>query len=191
MSAAQIKSSLFVKTIQISRNKKYINPLSEEEIHNQTPIIEKKTEHNSNSNSFVYAFSASWNKKFTNKQQFSLGTRLSLVDNKDYFEYLDILNNQRIKNTNFSNDFFLKEYILAVFSKYNFSVGKQSSLSLGVRSEYNYNDFTNTIENYNNNNTKWLFNVQYNTKLWGNNFYISAVKRFNRINYYSFISRAV
>lgn len=167
-------------------NKKYINPLSEEEIHNQTPIIEKKTEHNSSFNSFVYAFSASWNKKFTNKQQFSLGTRLSLVDNKDYFEYLDILNNQRIKNTNFSNDFFLKEYILAFFSKYNFSVGKQSSLSLGIRSEYNYNDFTNTIENYNNNNTKWLFNAQYNTKLWGNNFYISAVKRFNRVNYYSF-----
>ena len=167
-------------------SKKYINPLSEEEIHNQTPIIERKTEQNSNSDSYVYAFSASWNKNFKNKKQFSLGTRFFLVDNKDYFEYLDILNNQRIKNTNFSNDFFLKEYILAVFSKYNFSVGKQSSLSLGIRSEYNYNDFTNTIENYNNNNTKWLFNVQYNTKLWGNNFYISAVKRFNRVNYYSF-----
>ena len=167
-------------------SKKYINPLSEEEIHNQTPIIERKTEQNSNSDSYVYAFSASWNKNFKNKKQFSLGTRFFLVDNKDYFEYLDILNNQRIKNTNFSNDFFLKEYVLAVFSKYSFPISKKSNVSLGARSEYNYNDFTNTVESYNNNNTKWLFNAQYSTKLWGNNFYISAVKRFNRVNYYSF-----
>lgn len=167
-------------------NKKYINPLLEEEIHQQMPIFEKKTEQNSNSNSFVYVFSTSWNKKWANKQQFSLGTRLSLVDNKDYFEYLDIFGNQKIKNTNFSNVFFLKEYILAVFSRYNFPVGEKSNVSLGVRSEYNYNDFTNTIERYNNDNTKWLFNAQYNSKLWGNNFYISAVKRFNRVNYYAF-----
>lgn len=167
-------------------NKKYINPLSEEEIHYLPSIIEKKHEQESISNSFVYAFNASWNKKFTNKQQFSLGTRFSLVDNKDYFEYLDILGSQRIKNTNFSNDFFLKEYIFAVFSTYSFPVEKKSSMTFGVRSEYNYNKFTNRLEHYNNDNTRWLFSAQYTTKLWENNFYIFATKRINRVNYYLF-----
>ena len=167
-------------------NKKYINPVWEEETHHQMPIIKEKREQNSHSNSFVYVFNTSWNKKFSNKQQFSLGTRLSLVDNKDYFEHLDIINNQKIRNTRFSNDFFLKEYIFAVYSSYNFPLGAKSNITLGVRSEYNYNDFTNTMERFNNHSTQWMLNGQYNTKLWGNNFYISAVKRFNRVNYYSF-----
>ncbi|MDO5607523.1 MAG: outer membrane beta-barrel protein [Capnocytophaga sp.] len=131
----------------------------------------------------MYAFGASWNKKYANKRQFSLGTRLSLVDNKDYFDYIDILGGQRIKNTNFSNDFFLKEYILAAFSRYNFPVGKKSSVALGVRLEYNYNDFTNTLVSYDNNNTRLLFNAQYNTTLWNKNFYISVAQRLSRANY--------
>ena len=167
-------------------NKKYINPVWEEETHHQMPIIKEKREQNSHSNSFVYVFNTSWNKKFSNKQQISLGTRLSLVDNKDYFEHLDIINNQKIRNTRFSNDFFLKEYIFAVYSSYNFPLGAKSNITLEVRSEYNYNDFTNTMERFNNHSTQWMLNGQYNTKLWGNNFYISAVKCFNRVNYYSF-----
>lgn len=167
-------------------NKKYNNPLFEEEIYYQSPYTTKLDEQNSSSNSFVYAFSTTWNKKFSNKKQVSLGTRLSLVDNKDYFDYLDIVNDQRIKNTTFSNNFFLKEYIVAFFSKYNFPIGKKSSMALGVRTEYNYNDFTNELEHYNNDNTRLLFSALFNTKLWGNIFYISALQRLNRVNYNSF-----
>ena len=167
-------------------NKKYINPLSEKEIYHKTPIINKLNEQNSISNSFVYALNIAWNNKFSNDHIFSLGTRFSLVDNNDYFDYFDFLNNKYIKNTNFSNDFFLKEYIFALFTRYILPTGKKSNISLGIRSEYNYNSFNNISEYYNNDNSQWLFNAQYSTKLWGNNFYISALQRLNRANYYSF-----
>lgn len=164
-------------------NKKYVNPESLEEIHYKIPIIKESNIQNSKSNSFVYVFNTIWNKKFSNNHIFYLGTRFSFVDNKDFFDYFDILNNQQIKNYNFSNDFFLKEYIFSFFTRYLFPIGEKSTISLGTRSEYNYNVFNNRLEHDNNDNSEWLFNIQYNTKLWNNNLYISAINRLNRVNY--------
>jgi len=167
--------------------KKYLNPFYQvNSFKNNIDFIQEENQQNSNSNNDIYAFNTTWKKKFTSKKEFSLGTRVSLVDNKDHFHFLDLQGGQWITNTNFSNDFFLKEYIVSGFSTFSTPINQKSKISLGVRAEYNYNDYTNGITEGDNNNFRLLPNALYSTKLFGNSFYISALQRMSRPNYYLF-----
>src|SRR5690606_22970171 len=111
------------------------------------------------------------------------GARMSLVDNKDYFHFLNLQNEQWITNTDFSNDFHLKEYIISAFSTFSIPLSEKSKLSIGLRAEYNYTDYTNGLTDGDNNNFRLLPNILYSTKLRDNNFYISALQRLSRPNY--------
>jgi len=167
--------------------KKYLNPFYQvNSFENNINFIQEENQQNSKSNNDIYSFNTKWKKKFTKQKEFSLGTRTSLVDNKDYFHFLDLQGGQWITNTNFSNDFSLKEYIISVFSTFSTPINQKSKLSLGARAEYNYNDYTNGIIDGNNNNFRLLPNALYSTKLFGNSFYISALQRLSRPNYYLF-----
>ena len=161
-------------------NRKYENPSWEEETLHKALVTTKVFEEANDDKVFVYALKAAWNKKWADKQAFSLGTRLSLVDNRLYQNRFYLVNQQYIKDTDYSKDFFLKEYILALYASYNFPVGESASVSLGARSEYNYNDFNNRLEYYYNDDWQWLFNAQYKGQLWGYSFYISAAERLSR-----------
>ena len=161
-------------------NRKYENPSWEEETLHKALVTTKVFEEANDDKVFVYALKAAWNKKWADKQAFSLGTRLSLVDNRLYQNRFYLVNQQYIKDTDYSKDFFLKEYILALYASYNFPVGESASVSLGARSEYNYNDFNNRSAYYYNDDWQWLFNAQYKGQLWGYSFYISAAERLSR-----------
>lgn len=164
--------------------KNYRSPFYQTNIYQNNLIsIEEENQQNSKSNNDIYAFNTSWKKKFADKKELTLGSRISLVDNEDYFDFLNFENGQWITNTNFSNDFFLKEYIISAFSTFSFPVKEKSKISLGLRSEYNYNDYTNGIENGDNENFRLLPNIMFSTKLWGNSFYLSASQRLSRPNY--------
>lgn len=164
--------------------KKYINPFYQyNSFQSNYDFIKEENQQNSKSNNDIYAFNTTWKKKFQDKKEFSLGARMSLVDNKDYFHFLNLQNEQWITNTDFSNDFHLKEYIISAFSTFSMPLSEKSKLSLGLRAEYNYNDYTNGFKNGDNNNFRLLPNILYSTKLWDNNFYISALQRLSRPNY--------
>lgn len=164
--------------------KKYINPFYQHNsFQNNYDLIKEENQQNSRSNNDIYAFNTTWKKKFQDEKELSLGARISLVDNQDYFHFLDLQNNQWITNTNFSNDFQLKEYIMSAFSTLSMPLNEKSKLSLGLRSEYNYNDYTNGLVDGDNNNFRLLPNILYTTKLWDNNFYISALQRLSRPDY--------
>lgn len=150
---------------------------------NDYNLIKEENQQNSKSNNDIYAFNISRKKKFTDKKEFLLGARASLVDNNDGFRFLDLQNEQWITNTDFSNDFFLKEYILSVYSTFSMSINEKSKLSIGLRAEYNYNDYTNGFVKGDNDNFRLLPNILYSTKLWDNKFYISASQRVSRPSY--------
>ena len=168
--------------------KKYEEPLTEKDIYYRTITTEKNTEQDSYSYSDVYAFKTTWNKFFSSKyasgkKNLLVGLRYSLVDNQDEFAYFDILPTQRLKNTNFSNDFYFKEHILSTFANYTFPLTEKSKFSVGLRSEYNYNAFSNHSDNFHNDNTQWSLNALYTTKLSKETLYFSARRWFSRVNY--------
>lgn len=168
--------------------KKYEEPLTEKDIYYRTITTEKNTEQDSYSYSDVYAFKTTWNKFFSSKyasgkKSLLVGLRYSLVDNQDEFAYFDILPTQRLKNTNFSNDFYFKEHILSTFANYTFPLTEKSKFSVGLRSEYNYNAFSNHSDNFHNDNTQWSLNALYTTKLSKETLYFSARRWFSRVNY--------
>ena len=167
---------------------KYEEPLTEKDTYYRTVTTEENTEQDSYSYSDIYAFKTTWNKFFSSKypserKSLVLGLRYSLVDNQDEFAYFDILPTQKLKNTNFSNDFHFKEHILSTFANYAFPLTKKSKFSVGLRSEYNYNAFSNRLDNFHNDNTEWSLNALYTTKLGKENFFLSARRWFNRVNY--------
>lgn len=169
-------------------NKKYNRPLTEKDTYYRTITTEKNTEQNSYSYSDIYAFKTTWNKFFSSKypserKSLVVGLRYSLVDNQDEFAYFDILPTQRLKNTNFSNDFYFKEHILSTFANYTFPLTEKSKFSVGLRSEYNYNAFSNHSDNFHNDNTQWSLNALYTTKLSKETLYFSARRWFDRVNY--------
>lgn len=164
--------------------KNYQSPFYQTNIYqNSFLYLDEQNKQYSKSNNDIYALNASWKKKFADKKELILGSRISLVDNEDYFDFLNLESGQWITNTNFSNDFFLKEYIISVFSTFSLPVKEKSKISLGLRTEYNYNDYTNGIENGDNENFRLLPNIMFSTKLWGNSFYLSASQRLSRPNY--------
>jgi len=107
---------------------------------------------------------------------------MSLVDNQNQYDYFDLQNGQWIKNANFSNDFSFKEYIASMFSNFSSPLGEKSKISVGLRGEYNYNDYSNETNKGNNDNFILLPNVLYSV----NRFYIQASQRIARPNYYLF-----
>lgn len=168
--------------------KKYDGPLTEKDIYYRTVTTEENTEQDPYSYSDVYAFKTTWSKFFTSKypsekQNLVLGLRYSLVDNQDEFVYFDILPTQKLKNTNFSKDFYFKEHIFATFANYAFPLTQKSKFSVGLRSEYNYNTFSNHLDNFHNDNTQWSLNALYTTKLGKETFFFSARRWFSRVNY--------
>ena len=168
--------------------KKYEEPLTEKDVYYRTITTEKNTEQNSYSYSDIYAFKTTWNKFFSSKypserKSLVVGLRYSLVDNQDEFAYFDILPTQRLKNTNFSNDFYFKEHILSTFANYTFPLTEKSKFSVGLRSEYNYNAFSNHSDNFHNDNTQWSLNALYTTKLSKETLYFSVRRWFDRVNY--------
>ena len=168
--------------------KKYESPLTEKDIYYHTVTTEENTEQDSYSYSDVYAFKTTWSKFFTSKypsekQNLVLGLRYSLVDNQDEFAYFDILPTQKLKNTTLSNDFSFKEHIFATFANYAFPLTEKSKFSVGLRSEYNYNTFSNHLDNFHNDNTQWSLNALYTTKLGKETFFFSARRWFGRVNY--------
>ena len=168
--------------------KKYDGPLTEKDIYYRTVTTEENTERDSYSYSDVYAFKTTWSKFFTSKypsekQNLVLGLRYSLVDNQDEFVYFDIFPTQKLKNTNFSKDFYFKEHIFATFANYAFPLTQKSKFSVGLRSEYNYNTFSNHLDNFHNDNTQWSLNALYTTKLGKGTLFFSARRWFSRVNY--------
>ena len=168
--------------------KKYESPLTEKDIYYRTVTTEENSERDSYSYSDVYAFKTTWSKFFTSKypsekQNLVLGLRYSLVDNQDEFAYFDILPTQKLKNTNFSKDFSFKEHIFATFANYAFPLTQKSKFSVGLRSEYNYNTFSNHLDNFHNDNTQWSLNALYTTKLGKETLFFSARRWFSRVNY--------
>ena len=168
--------------------KTYEEPLTEKDTYYRTMTTEENIEQNSYSYSDIYAFKTTWNKFFTSKypserKSLVVGLRCSLVDNQDEFAYFDILPTQKLKNSNFSNDFQFKEYILSTFGSYAFPLTEKSKLSVGLRSEYNYNAFSNRLDKFHNDNTQWSLIAHYTTKLGKETFYLSARKWFGRVNY--------
>lgn len=168
--------------------KKYDGPLTEKDIYYRTVTTEENTERDTYSYSDVYAFKTTWSKFFTSKypsekQNLVLGLRYSLVDNQDEFNYFDILPTQKLKNTNFSKDFSFKEHIFATFANYAFPLTQKSKFSVGLRSEYNYNTFSNHLDNFHNDNTQWSLNALYTTKLGKETLFFSARRWFSRVNY--------
>ncbi|SHL23082.1 outer membrane beta-barrel family protein [Myroides odoratimimus] len=175
--------SKFNTSIDIAK-KYYTNPFYQlNSFQNDYNLIKEENQQNSRSNNDIYAFNISRKKKYQDKKEFSLGARASLVDNKDGFHFLDLKNEQWITNTDFSNDFFLKEYILSVYSIFSMPIKEKSKLSLGLRAEYNYNDYTNGSVEGNNHNLRLLPNISYSTKVWDNKLYISASQRVSRPSY--------
>jgi len=168
--------------------KKYESPLTEKDIYYRTVTTEENSERDSYSYSDVYAFKTTWSKFFTSKypsekQNLVLGLRYSLVDNQDEFVYFDILPTQKLKNTTLSNDFSFKEHIFATFANYVFPLTQKSKFSVGLRSEYNYNTFSNHLDNFHNDNTQWSLYALYTTKLGKETLFFSARRWFSRVNY--------
>lgn len=161
-------------------DRRYINPSKEQETFHKASVTTKTFEEEHKDHVLVYACKAAWNKKFANKQKFSLGTRFSLVDNSLYQDKYDIISQQYIRDEAYSKDFFLKEYILAFYTTYSYPIAEHSSIAVGARGEYNYNDFNNKVDYYHNKDMQWLFNALYTTQLWEHNFYISAAQRLQR-----------
>jgi len=58
-----------------------------------------------------------------------------------------------------------------------------AKFSVGLRSEYNYNAFSNHSDNFHNDNTQWSLNALYTTKLSKETLYFSARRWFDRVNY--------
>lgn len=167
--------------------KNYQNPFLQNNFYQNNQIeAEDQNQRSSTSNNTIYAFNTSWNKNLKKNKILTLGARFTLVDNEDFYNYYDLVNQDWVFNPNISNDFFLKEYVASVFSTFSLPVKEQSKLSFGLRAEYNYNDFTNKIVKGNNDNFRLLPNILYNTKLWGNSFYTSVSQRLLRPNYDSF-----
>jgi len=108
---------------------------------------------------------------------------ISFSENQNQYDYFDLQSGQWIKNTNFSNNFSFKEYIASVFSNFSSPLGEKSKISVGLRGEYNYNDYFNKTIKGDNDNFRLLPNVLYSV----NSFYIQASQGIAaRPNYYLF-----
>jgi len=164
--------------------KMYDNPYHQKNSYqNNTDFSEEQNIQNSSDNNNVYAFEVSWKNKLKKNRELSIGTKISLVDNQNQYDYFDLQSGQWTKNTNFSNDFSFKEYLVSAFSNFSSPLGEKSKISVGLRSEYNYNDYSNQTIEGNNDNYRILPNVLYS--LGG--FYFQASQRIAaRPRYYLF-----
>ena len=164
--------------------KKYFNPfVQQNEYQNALSIIREENSQNARAKNDIYVLNTQWEKKYSNQKTWSIGSRISWVNNKDYFRFLDLTKENGVSLDNFSNDFFLKEYIFSAFTNVVLPLTQKSTFTVGIRTEYNYNDFASTTSTGNNNNFKVLPNVLFSTKLDDQPFYISVMQRLMRPNY--------
>ncbi|MBB1139845.1 outer membrane beta-barrel family protein [Myroides sp. WP-1] len=164
--------------------KKYFNPFAQQNEYQKAQVItrEQNTQ-NAKARNVIYVLNAQWQKKYTNQKTLTLGTRVSWINNKDYFHFVESTQSNWSEEMDFSNNFCLKEYIYSTFANLSLPMAKKSKLTVGIRAEYNYNDFSTSAEKGNNNNFRVLPNLNYNTTFDGSPFYISASQRLSRPSY--------
>ncbi|MGG5507049.1 MULTISPECIES: outer membrane beta-barrel protein [unclassified Myroides] len=164
--------------------KKYRNPFEQQNIYQSTTLFAREENvQNARAKNDIYVLNIQWRKNYKDQSTLSLGTRVSLVDNKDYFHFSELVKENWTLNNEFSNDFFLKKYIFAAFAVFSLPLTQNSKFTVGTRIEYNYNRFNSNTILGNNQNFRVLPNVSFSTKLNERPFYISAIQRLTRPNY--------
>lgn len=76
----------------------------------------------------------------------ALGAKYSMVQTDNTFDNFDIIEGQRIKNTDKSNNFIYKENVNAAYTSWQKKIGEKINLNLGVRMEQTHSkgDLTST-----------------------------------------------
>jgi hypothetical protein len=166
----------------------YRNPLTDKNLFfSDFQLVDtSETLQDEKTSSDIYAVQLSWLKKFQNNNSFSIGSKYSFNKNGDSFKFFDRVDDKLARNENFSNEFDFNENIYAFYSDYTVKF-KKSSLSVGLRFEYNINRFgENRLENTND-NFKWLPTINYNISAGdSHNITVYASKKIDRPSYYSY-----
>lgn len=125
-------------------NNVYKNPLYQTNVFldNDSEISTQKNLQSDNSTHNIYALAIAYKKIFANKNDLSIGYKNTFVFDNFNYNYSDLINDSYIINDTYSNPFHFNQNLYSLFSNYSFQM-KKSRLSLGLRTEYNYNKYHN------------------------------------------------
>lgn len=94
----------------------------------------------------IYTTKADWESNVLGGK-LGVGTKISFVKTDNTFDFYDILNDERIKDINKSNNFVYNELVNAVYATFQKSLNTQWELNLGLRMEHTNSKGTLTASN--------------------------------------------
>ncbi|MDR3046838.1 MAG: TonB-dependent receptor family protein, partial [Bacteroidales bacterium] len=154
-----------------------------------TQIIDyKQQDYSSN---YITSFNAKYNKVFKNRSVFNVGGKFEYTRWHNGWNILNLFNDDYVLDKNSSKNLIFNEFIIALFSGYNFSY-KKSYFSISVRYEHNINKYKNNDANYSTAQNwyilpTFLHNITINAN---NRIYYYFTEKIYRPSYFSYMESA-